>query len=497
MPKKTTESGWKIPQDWDGETWRCITLHWPDSIDFERMLYGLLYDLTRAPSYDKFTGDLNDAKGMGWKIWNKNIPPAACEDCPDCEECPPDRTECPPGRGGGLVILGDETMAANGGGVVTGIDVTPEGKLRVFYGHCCYDDLDLPIGGGEDTEGDLVNPDGDPEYEYSSCGKAYALMNVLNKIVEGGYDALDENLWNYVSTVEHFVGYNLSDKYVIALVTSWAVVFTELGLSYGDIYDAAEQQQILCELTAHFGDDGIGVPTDDDKATIRGIILGAFGVNIVKGELYAIAIDALGRKNMDTVVKLGAGDTTRDCECPGDFYNPTETEPDENGWYLTVDKKDGLVYQLSDSGHESIAYWIGVEAHDVYGVYFRLNVPPSSGQTARMNQTQVLSYISAWVAQDVNVTGTSSDQLQAANQSYPFIQIDAQPIAVSLALYRGDTGFTRLTGGVDAAGDINAPDWPAGESGALIMECVDELIANGWITEVRWVQNINSPSHSA
>ena len=95
------------------------------------------------------------------------------------------------------------------------------------------------------------------------------------------------------------------------------------------------------------------------------------------------------------------------------------------------------------------------------------------------------------------MSGSSSDNLQIANQSYPFIQCDQQPVAVSLALAKGDTGFTRLTGGVDACADVNSPDWEAGETGAFIIECVDEAIASGYITELRWIYNINSPSHSA
>jgi hypothetical protein len=495
-PKRTTESGWKIPQDWDGETWRCVTLRWPDSIDFERMLFGMLYDLTRGRTYDKFTGSLVAAQEMGWKIWDKNIPLAACTDCPDCEECPPDRTECPSGRGGGLIILGDETMA-NGGGVVTGIEITDEGKLRVYYGHCCYDDLDIPATGGESSV-DPVNPDGGDTNPYSACGKADAVVGAIWLLIQRTFDVCDDIdiwPWQIIGTIEDAMGVDLDNNWMTYLAVNCAGALA-IDKTADDILTDFDKQSIICKLAEYFSDDAIGVP---DYATFQEI-KGIFKSVIFMGNwvFFDQALNAIGTHDLDTIAKWGADKQDADCDCPGEDYFPAETEPGENGWYLSVDHSDEVVYVLNDAETAKLAYWIGDQDQDVFGVWFKIDVAPSYGETKRENQTQCKAEYAAWIDQDVNVSPSSSDNLQSTNQSYPLVQCAQSAVMIELEIGRGVSGATQFTGGVDdCSNPASSSEWTVGQTGGFILRCSGETIPDGYITELRFIMNTNSPSHSS
>lgn len=64
----------KIPTDWDGETWRCWSVEWPDSIMWNAYLRGFLNEPTRGRYWDERTGSVIEAQAIGREIWNRNSP---------------------------------------------------------------------------------------------------------------------------------------------------------------------------------------------------------------------------------------------------------------------------------------------------------------------------------------------------------------------------------------------------------------------------------------
>jgi len=304
-----------IPDDWDGLSWQCVQIEWPNSPQWLALLYGFLSQATRGRFWDEGTGSILNTQAIGWQIWDRNIPLADCAG----DVIPVDGGLGGDGigisTGGGIVIMEEEDM----GQVVTEIKIV-DGKLRVYYGHCCYDELDMPSVADAAQTGEIgddpLNPSGDPNYVYSACGKANAIVAMVYSIVEAFFSAATEPLpWKWVPYVETTVGYDLDNQYVVSGVLV-AAAGIALGKSYAEVYDAVEYQNIVSKMVAFFADDATGVPTDADFESIKGLFRSEFGLFEDEWGLFDDAINALGRYDMDQVAKLGAGTTTADCDAP-------------------------------------------------------------------------------------------------------------------------------------------------------------------------------------
>jgi hypothetical protein len=264
---------------------------------------------------DMWTGDDSDIKRSVFQMTDfvsSLVGGETCPDCPEPEACPTFTRQDALALGLGGAIIEEE---ADMGQVVTDVQLV-DGKIRVYFGPCCYKDLEGFVVDSGDTIDPTINEGaGGGGGGYSACGKATAIQTVVNKIVQASFDALDEAPWDYVSSVEHYVGYNLKDKYVAACVLSCALVFDGFGWGYADVYDVVEQSETLCQLYSLFSDDSAGVPTNELNDQIRQAFLGPMGANVAKGAIWSAAIDSLGRDNMDTIAKLGALDLEAECDC--------------------------------------------------------------------------------------------------------------------------------------------------------------------------------------
>lgn len=67
-------AGAKIPQDWDGETWICWSVEWPDSRDWLAILSGFITTPRKGRYWDADTGDLAEVQATGDQIWFRNTP---------------------------------------------------------------------------------------------------------------------------------------------------------------------------------------------------------------------------------------------------------------------------------------------------------------------------------------------------------------------------------------------------------------------------------------
>ena len=63
-----------IPSDWDGVSWCCWAIEWPDSVLWEGLLAGLVTSPMRGRYWDEKTGSVTAAQETGQQIWLKNIP---------------------------------------------------------------------------------------------------------------------------------------------------------------------------------------------------------------------------------------------------------------------------------------------------------------------------------------------------------------------------------------------------------------------------------------
>lgn len=61
-----------IPADWDGASYCCFVVDWPDSQQWRAILAGLLTMPTRGRFWDASTGSITDAQAVGASIENRN-----------------------------------------------------------------------------------------------------------------------------------------------------------------------------------------------------------------------------------------------------------------------------------------------------------------------------------------------------------------------------------------------------------------------------------------
>lgn len=68
-----------IPNDWDGETWGCILIDWPNSPQWLGLLRGLVTTPVRGRFWDGATGSIIDAQNIGLEIQERN-PTVTCQE---------------------------------------------------------------------------------------------------------------------------------------------------------------------------------------------------------------------------------------------------------------------------------------------------------------------------------------------------------------------------------------------------------------------------------
>ena len=91
MAKYPVSAQYNIPSDWDGVSWRCIQIQWPDSDQWLAVFRGVISDLARGRVWDRASGSIIGAQSVGRAIRETGFLMVECE-----SECPPG----PPGPQG-------------------------------------------------------------------------------------------------------------------------------------------------------------------------------------------------------------------------------------------------------------------------------------------------------------------------------------------------------------------------------------------------------------
>jgi len=63
-----------IPSDWDGVSWRCVEIRFPDSEAWRQILLGLITQPTRGRFWERSSGNIKDAQLIGLDIFDRNYP---------------------------------------------------------------------------------------------------------------------------------------------------------------------------------------------------------------------------------------------------------------------------------------------------------------------------------------------------------------------------------------------------------------------------------------
>ena len=62
-----------IPDDWNGQDWKCWCIEWPDSQDWLTLLYGWITTPKRGRFWDGSSGTITDAQEIGKQIYQRNF----------------------------------------------------------------------------------------------------------------------------------------------------------------------------------------------------------------------------------------------------------------------------------------------------------------------------------------------------------------------------------------------------------------------------------------
>jgi len=302
-----------IPQDWNGQDWRCVELQWPDSDEWTWLLSGLFSLYFRGRLWDEGSGSILDAVAVGRDIWerNKGFSPCGSTDCPQCPVCP----ACPTGSVCGAMSECDECEDDMACGKESAPIKIEGGKLYWWSRDCCdwieIGDIAHEV---QTLPPDPLNPGQEPDLEYSACGKAYALAAVLFSIGNNCWDEIDNFPWQWIPHVEQDVGIDLDNTWVINLCIQCEIM---AGLAYlrSSFLNAEEEQWLRSAIYNMLADDSAGI-TEDQYNSLRSIFVSHQGVDIFRQNFWTYAFYALGWKDANNITALGALDTTHDCGAP-------------------------------------------------------------------------------------------------------------------------------------------------------------------------------------
>lgn len=316
-----------IPNDWDGTSWRCVEILWPDSDLWLGILTGLLITPMKGRFWDERTGVITDAQDIGRQIYDACFPLMACSgDVPD---------ESGSGDGADVAQIVGAACAAFEDFLMTNCSV-PYGTIRwnggvLQYRYCgeWYDVEGTP--GYSPTlpqPGDDEAPEIDPEVwtEPTPCSKAVAITDLLFGIVDELLDSAEtpETPAGAVSNVRNrFPQINFGDANLLNAYLHAAQVRT-LGYS-SEVEDSTFQQKILCNVSLQISAGNQGL-TEDERAAVQSAISSVCRQDFTVVThptvfasvelMYVLAYRAIGATDTVNVTSYATPAGDENCDCP-------------------------------------------------------------------------------------------------------------------------------------------------------------------------------------
>jgi hypothetical protein len=493
-----------IPDDWDGESWHCVQIRWPDSEGYNGLLRGFLSQMTRGRFWDENSGVIKDAQAVGWQVFDENWPFIVCGQQDNNGNGSDSGGDSQP-SGGGCGCIGEWDMPC--------IDISSllkieNGKLWVRNGCCEWVEVgDISSAQGAtptDSPEDFVDP-GTGETLTKDEVDCRIAAGIAERWYELGLSCLAAPYhsfpWNWYKYVKERNADLELDESLIS--KACGIVFAEGVLSAfaeEDLIPLADmelddKQRLICEFKAVMYDfRAAGSWFHEDMRTAMRSRVGQLSGNPVLREFRLAVFDAMAGPSLMRIAGDSVYGQDVDCDCPAEDVSG-ETTPDGNGWYLSDDQSSAAVYIPKDETGWNIAGVPGTPTHDVYGVFFRI-ASNATGIIKRSSWTSSGGDEGSLPPVDTSLSPDTSDHLESLGLYCAFIQLNDDAICASLAGSRGIGCYHKLTGGADSP-IIGSPEAPQPASGTLgfRLNSYDDTTLE--ITELRWIHNINSPSHSA
>jgi hypothetical protein len=312
-----------IPDDWDGEDWRCIEVQWPSSPAWIAILIGLLSTAARGRFWDERSGSIIDVQEIGKAIFDANFPLVACG-------------EQHPGNGNEADDHLAEDQLETIGRCYSMDCSIPYGTLRwsesgvLQYRYCgeWYNVSGTPAG--EPTDDGTFNWPPDTDYDETEtfpCGMATAVVDVLFDLGEYIWDNADNSIpFLLINAAQNHVHLDLNNTYTLAavnqaLIMKGAVIIsgTIVDLEKSDVIGDDFSQFMKCRLLPYMGESS-AVERDDLYSAVSSAINAYYpwsesGNNVFITAYWDYIRRAIGSGNLVDIAKSGSL-VDGDCDCP-------------------------------------------------------------------------------------------------------------------------------------------------------------------------------------
>jgi len=478
-PKIKHDSGWAIPQDWDGETFKCIALQWPNSVQYSRQLIGMLFTLTRGRSYDRNTGTITDATAQGWSIFDANYPLVECGG--DTNNNTNEDTPCPTCGGGLIVVEGDDV-----GQVVTNVYINAAGQLAVEFGPCCVKTFDISTGTAPvvlGTDGEVIDVPGivapEIDQDYTACGKATVMASRIFAIGQAAWDARANPLAVAGAIKDANPGYSFSMVAVSNIYLAMVLISTFEAVGDGDLFSQSFEKDLKCWLAKRLDDTSKGL-SQTEFVEFTGWLVSYRFLHGAHNEIVDTALDAaigafwqwvavlVGVNRLEQIGQeaLGVAGDCSDCDSYGDgddtydWSQVYDFTVDNQGWSVAGAGEGSYVSEQGFTGTSGwmtdgslLSMYITTLAGTFEGAIKRIKVTfsgmlegsywvhDSYGQfgAVRVFEEEAMNYLRAGGVMDWSGTQVY-DQTSNVNFEFQFgcRETDGDPIIVTKVEFFGD-----------------------------------------------------------
>ena len=311
-----------IPDDWDGESFFCSQIQWPDSPQYVGLLIGFLSAMTRGRTWKESTGSVLDAQAIGREIFYMNFPFTDCN--------------------------GDTSEDGNNEDPITGAD--QEALIGAICMECSipYDSLRWNNGVLEyrycgnwyAVSGTPGAPDwGDPGDEdigdepdgwvgATACSKTVAATDALFTIVDHMIDQAGDDAWPFDGLVVVRAAYPTVNWDDVALLSAYLSAL-KLPIPGFDeqAKDPVARQDLKCRMKELISTGNQGMTPEEYTACQSAVwnwgkahfTFGEYGIfDIEIQNLYYKAWKAFGPGDMRKITTMASATGDEDCSCAGD-----------------------------------------------------------------------------------------------------------------------------------------------------------------------------------
>lgn len=307
----------------------CFRILWPNTREWRAILGGLLWLMARGRTWNETTGSVRDVQTAGYRLFGLNYPLTECNHTADGDNGGRDCSGGGDCLGSGILVEGEDDM----GQVVTDVAIV-EGKLRVYFGPCCWKDLGDATDLKDTTDLSEQLPEEYQPENYAgdiSCQKAHAMTVHLWRMAEllCQTPTFDEGMGSDLKSAYADISFDQLD--LIGAYLGWvASEILFLGWSVND----TDFKTIRCKLNAVFTDRW-SITSDEFKA-MKAVVDG--NLSLEKAAIFHGIIDAVGPGDWNKLALQSAMTAQSvDCLCPDQEFSPVYDFPTGTTWAYLFD----------------------------------------------------------------------------------------------------------------------------------------------------------------